>query len=172
NIVIRNCTIKRGHNLLAIGSELSGGVRNVYMHDVDYQPTGGLTISLLYIKTNHRRGGVVENIFIENAAATEVSTAMLAIDTDVLYQWRDLVRTVDMKHTVIRRIVMENVKLGKAEHGIYINGSKERPVEQILLKNVRVDNVTKEPRVLRNVEELREENVVIGDNRLLPASNV
>lgn len=33
NIVIRNCDIVEGHTLLGIGSEISGGIRNVYMHD-------------------------------------------------------------------------------------------------------------------------------------------
>ena len=33
NIVIRNCQILKGHTLLGIGSEISGGIRNIYMHD-------------------------------------------------------------------------------------------------------------------------------------------
>ena len=33
NIVVRHCAIRKGHVLLGIGSEMSGGVRNIYMHD-------------------------------------------------------------------------------------------------------------------------------------------
>lgn len=53
NIVVRNCKILAGHVLLGIGSEISGGVRNVYMHDCE-APVSVHRLS--FVKTNHRRG--------------------------------------------------------------------------------------------------------------------
>ena len=58
NIVIRNCDVIEGHQLVAIGSELSGGIRNVYVHDCKFAP-GYKPFNLLFIKTNIRRGGFV-----------------------------------------------------------------------------------------------------------------
>src|ERR1044072_6095406 len=68
NVVIRNCTVLAGHQLAAIGSELSGGVRNVYVHDCRFEalrPKSNL-FNIVYVKTNRRRGGFVENITVEN----------------------------------------------------------------------------------------------------------
>ena len=172
NIVIRNCTIRQGHNLLAIGSELSGGVRNVYLHDCKFDFKGGWVRSCLLIKTNHRRGGTIENIYIKNAHCDEVTTALLEIDTDVLYQWRNLVETRDRRLTTIRNIHLENVTVGKAKHGVIVKGEAELPVRNVTLKNVRVDDVSGEPRVLSHVEKLKEEHVVFGktgtEKRLVP----
>ena len=53
NIVIRNCDIIKGHTLLGIGSEMSGGIRNVYMHDCAAPDS---VFRLFFAKTNHRRG--------------------------------------------------------------------------------------------------------------------
>jgi polygalacturonase len=162
NIVIRNCTIKQGHNLLAVGSELSGGVRNVYLHDCTFDYAGGWVRSCLLIKTNHRRGGVIENIYIRNAHCDKVTSALLEIDTDVLYQWRDLAETRERRPTTIRNICLENVSVGEAQHGLLVKGDPELPVRDITLKNVRADHVLDTPRELSNVEGLKEEQVVFS----------
>jgi len=154
NIVIRNCTIKRGHNLLAIGSELSGGIRNIYMHDCKYDYKGGYVRSALLIKTNHRRGGFVENIYLKNAHIDTVRTALLEIDTDVLYQWRNLVKTYERKLTPIKNIYVENVSVGEAAHLVSIKGEKELPIKNVHLVNVKVDRVKSTPCIIENAEDV------------------
>lgn len=62
NIVIRHCDILKGHTLLGIGSEMSGGVRNVYMHNCTAPDS---VFRLFFAKTNHRRGGFIENIWMK-----------------------------------------------------------------------------------------------------------
>ena len=105
NIVIRNCNIVEGHTLLGIGSEISGGIRNVYMHDCKVPQS---VRRLFFVKTNHRRGAFVENIHMENIRAGHVQR-VLEIDTDVLYQWKDLVPTYEERITRIDGIYMKNV---------------------------------------------------------------
>jgi len=58
NIVMRNCTVVEGHQLVAIGSELSGGIRNVDVHDCHFENPDYRLQSILFIKTNVRRGGL------------------------------------------------------------------------------------------------------------------
>lgn len=82
NIVIRNCDILNGHTLLGIGSEISGGIRNIYMTDCNAPRK---VHRLLFLKTNHRRGGFIENIYIENIEAGDMLRTF-EIDTEVLYQ--------------------------------------------------------------------------------------
>ena len=49
--------------------------------------------NLIYIKTNERRGGYVKNIFMSNIKAGHINKGVLNIETDVLYQWREIVPT-------------------------------------------------------------------------------
>ena len=162
NIVIRNCTIRNGHRFLAVGSEISGGVRNVYLHDCELDNSKGSVRSLLYLKTNHRRGGFIENIYVNGANCQRVTSGLLEIETDVLYQWRALVKTVKRSLTPIRGIHLEDVHVGEAKYGIRIAGNKDLPIRNITLKNVTVDKILVEPRVLSNVEDIQEDQVFFG----------
>lgn len=164
NIVIRHCTVILGHNLLAIGSEMSGGVRNVYLHDCEYRPDDGFVRSCVLIKTNHRRGGFVENIYVEDVefGGTMEAKALLEIDTDVLYQWRDLVPTYERRLTRIENIRLKNVAVDKAQYGLWIRGEAEVPVRGVCLENVTVDTITEAAREVRHAEEIREVNVRFG----------
>jgi polygalacturonase len=114
NIVIRNCTIKKGHQLMAIGSELSGGIENVFMDNCTVEEKAWL-FHLLFIKTNERRGGYVKNIYMSNIESSILRNGALGIETDVLYQWRDLVPTYEVKLTPISNIYMTNVKAKEAK---------------------------------------------------------
>lgn len=73
NIVIRHCDILKGHTLLGIGSEMSGGVRNVYMHNCTAPDS---VFRLFFAKTNHRRGGFIENIWMKNVKAGKMQRVL------------------------------------------------------------------------------------------------
>ena len=60
-VAVRRCTARRGHGLLAIGSELSGGIRNIYMTDCHVD---GDVDFFLRIKTNRARGGFARDITV------------------------------------------------------------------------------------------------------------
>jgi polygalacturonase/lysophospholipase L1-like esterase len=162
NVVMRNCLIKKGHQLVAIGSELSGGIRNVYVHDCRFENPDFRLQNVIFIKTNERRGGFVENIYVENIEAGPVRYSMLGIETDVLYQWRDLVPTYEKRLTKIKNIQIKNVTVDKAEYGLRILGNAEEPVRDITLENVTVKEVLKKDREVRNAENIQETNVRFG----------
>lgn len=139
NVVVRNCHVRNAHGLLVIGSEISGGIRNVYMHDCDVD---GRVLSLFYLKTNRRRGAFLENITMERVKANDMQRAF-AIDTDVLYQWKDLVPTYKDTVTAIRHITMRDVECRTADGVVQINGDKDLPVQDVLIEGLRVDTVRK-----------------------------
>ena len=118
NIEIRNCTVVNGHVLLGIGSEMSGGVRNVYMHDCTLESEA---FRLFYVKTNERRGGFVENIRMERVKAKNVRFGVMSVETDVLYQWRDF-PTHEVRVTPIRNLSMKDVAVEEAERLVHILG--------------------------------------------------
>ena len=163
NIVIRNCTVVEGHQLVAIGSELSGGIRNVYVHDCKFLGDGKKQPqNLLFIKTNRRRGGFVENIHFENIEAKSVRYSVLGIETDVLYQWKDLVPTYEERLTTIRGIHVKNVKIGSTGTPFRILGDRDKPVRDVTLENITIDHVRSPQKPYEHCGSIRETNIRIG----------
>lgn len=157
NIVIRNCDVIEGHTLLGIGSEISGGIRNVYMHDCRVPQA---VRRLFFVKTNHRRGAFVENIHMENIKAGHVQR-LLEIDTDVLYQWKDLVPTYEERITRINGIYMKNVTCTSADAVYELKGDGRLPAKNVEIKDVHVDEVKDFVRRVSYVENVKEENLTI-----------
>lgn len=155
NIVVRRCSILKGHVLLGIGSEISGGVRNVYMHDCTAPNS---VMRLFFVKTNIRRGGFVENIYMENVTGGQAQR-VLEIATDVLYQWKDLVPTYEERLTRIDGIYMKNVSCESADAIYELNGDARLPIRNVELKNVHVGQVNKFLKKANHVERLTEKKV-------------
>lgn len=155
NIVVRHCAIRKGHVLLGIGSEMSGGVRNIYMHDCTVPEK---VLRLFFLKTNHRRGGFIENIYLENIEAGDMLRAF-EIDTDVLYQWKDLVPTYERKLTRIRGIYMKNVHCKSADAIYELKGEVEEPIRDVFIEQVKVDTVRQFVNRINHVEGLHENGV-------------
>jgi polygalacturonase len=140
NIVIRNCTIKNGHQLLAIGSELSGGIENIFVTNCNVSDSAKM-FHLVFIKTNERMGGYVKNILVSNVSGGKMDFGILGIETDVLYQWKTLVPTIERRLTPIEDIYLENVKAKSVKFISRILGQKELPVQNVFLKNVVADTI-------------------------------
>jgi len=154
NIVIRRCHIQRAHHLIAIGSELSAGIENILIENckfdaqTDYQDAG----NLLYIKTNERCGGFVKHIYMQNIEAASLAGAPLVIETDVLYQWRDLVPTYERRLTQIEQIHIDQVTVGVSSHLCRLEGQKQAPIKCISLNNVAINFISGARVLNQNVE--------------------
>lgn len=155
NIVVRNCRIVHGHALLGIGSEMSGGVRNVYMHDCDAPAS---VLQVLQIKTNERRGGFVENIYVDNIK-TEDARRIVAIYTDVMYQWRSIVPTFETRITKIGNINVSNITAKNADGILELRGDARQPVKGVTVKNVSVERVNDFLSLVENVIDLSTDNI-------------
>ncbi len=165
NIVFRNNTVLNGHQLVAIGSELSGGVRNVYVHNCKFEKNSlENTFNVLYIKTNRRRGGFVENITVENINATSAKFKMgvFGIETDVLYQWRTLVPSYEERLTPIRGIKMRNIKVGETSTPFRILGDERLPVENVELRNITINTVRGQKNRYENAKNVKESKIKFG----------
>ena len=155
NIVMRNCLVKNGHQLMAIGSEISGGIENVLVDQCRVEqgpmPKSALN-NLLFVKTNERRGGFVRNIHLTNISSTAIAGGVLSVDTDVLYQWRTLVPTYERKLTSIEGLHVRNVMADSVRFRAEIKGEKALPVRNVTLDNVHVGKVIGEAVTTVNVE--------------------
>ena len=155
NVVVRNCIIKQGHTLLGIGSELAGGIRNIYMANCD---APGTVHRLFFVKTNHRRGAFVENIYMDSIR-TGGTLRVAEIDTDVLYQWRDLVPTYKDTLTRISDIYLTNIQVDSAKAIYEFRGDARLPIRNVVMKDIAVDCVADTANSAQHVEALTVENV-------------
>lgn len=152
DIVVRNCQVVQGHCLLGIGSEMAGGVRRVYMHDCH---SSDRVYRLFYLKTNHRRGGFIEDITVEKVSATHM-LRVFEIDTDVLYQWRDIVPTFETRITRIRNISIRHAEAEQADAVYELRGDKRNPIDGVNIEDIHVKYLTK---FHNNVEFVKNLNV-------------
>ena len=144
NIVIQNCVMKEGHGGVVIGSEISGGVRNVFAEDC-LMSSPNLERAIR-IKTNSIRGGTIENVFVRNVKVGEVSEAVLKID--FYYEEGD-----EGEFTPeVKNIRLENIESQKSAYAIWIKAYDRSPVKNLSLKDCRFTNV-KYKSILQNVEE-------------------
>jgi len=158
DIVVRNCNIINGHTVLGIGSEMSGGIQRVYMHDCS---SSSEVYRLFYIKTNHRRGGVIEDITLENVSATSMMR-IFEINTDVLYQWRDIVPTFETKITRINGIHIKSCSAKDSDAIFEIAGDERLPIDNVTIEDVRVDKIHEFDSKVSNVNHLTVKNVTYG----------
>lgn len=153
NIVIRNCQMKDGHGGVVIGSETSGGTRNIFAENCTMDSPN--LERALRIKTNSVRGGTIENIYMRNVKIGQVAEAVLKVN----FQYGE--GDAGDFTPIVRNIDMENVTSGKSRYALSISGYERSPITGIHLKNCIFNNVDKN-NVLVGVKNLAMENVKIN----------
>ena len=140
DIVVRNCVINDGHSMLSIGSELSGGIRNVLMEDCRAEKT---VDKIFFIKTNPERGGFVENVTMRRIKALDVKYEAVSAITD--YFWKPGSIPLDgvLRATPVKNIVLEDISATSAKAVYSFRGYETEPIRGLTLKNVKVGKVTK-----------------------------
>ena len=149
NIEVRNCRIVRAHSLLAVGSEVSAGVRNVWVHDCEAGDCG----AMFHLKTNHRRGGFIENIFGDRLHAGRVETSVVGLTTDVFYQWGAF-PDHEIRYTEIRNVRLRDSSCEEARWAVRLRGDAHLPAKNIEIDGLTVSKVL-EPDVVENCENVR-----------------
>jgi polygalacturonase len=153
NIVIQGCRMQDGHGGVTVGSEISGGVRNVFAENCRMDSPH--LDSAVRIKNNAMRGGLLENIYLRNVEVGEVAMAGLSID--FLYEEGEA-----GKYTpVVRNVDIRNLTMNKAQYALYLRGLKKAPIEKIYLSDCDLKGVEK-PNVIENVNDLALRNVRIN----------
>ncbi|MCK4751975.1 MAG: glycoside hydrolase family 28 protein [Planctomycetes bacterium] len=130
NILIRRCRTKRGHGGVVIGSEMSGGVRNVLIRDCHFDGTN----RGIRIKSLRGRGGVVENIWVENVTMGKIKNE--AIRLNMHYSSR--VSPYTQRPPVFRNMSFKNITCKSAKVAVQVKGLPESMAENITFENVTV----------------------------------
>lgn len=153
NIIVQDCIMKEGHGGVVIGSEISGGVRNVYAENCEMNSPN--LERAIRIKTNSVRGGVIENIFARSLKVGEVREAVIKIN--FFYEEGDGGEFTPE----VRNIDIENITSEKSTYAVWIKAYKRSPANNIEIKNCVFNNVKKQ-NVIENVKNLKLESVSIN----------
>jgi polygalacturonase len=149
NVTVRNSVVYHAHGGFVIGSEMSGGARNLYVSDCSFI---GTDVGLRF-KTTRGRGGVVEKIFINNISMKDILGE--AILFDMYYAAQDPVplagekrqppkvefKAVDETTPQFRDFHISNVTCSGAAKAIFIRGLPEMHVKDVAMENVTIQGI-------------------------------
>lgn len=169
NVIVRNCKVYHAHGGFVIGSEMSGGVRNVYVSDCSFI---GTDVGLRF-KTTRGRGGVVENIHASHINMRNISGD--AIRFDMYYAAKDPVPLAGEKRAQPKRELLpvtegtpqfrdfyiDHIYCNGANYGIFMRGLPEMNIKQIHL----TDLVLK---TRKGMEAIEADHIFLKNIKLLP----
>lgn len=145
NVIVDNCRVFKGHGGFVVGSEMSGGVRNVAVSNCIFL---GTDVGLRF-KSCRGRGGVVENIYIDRISMFDIVGEPLLFD---LYygdkRQQSAQETVSEATPVFRNIVVKNLIASRAGKGVFFNGLPEMNIE-----NVRIEDAVIQARTASRISE-------------------
>lgn len=151
NIIVRNCTMKDGHGGVVVGSEISGGCRNVFVENCRMDSPN--LDRAIRVKTNSIRGGLIDGIYVRNIEIGEVAETVLKVNFN--YE-----EGAGYGYTpILRNVLLENVVCRKTRYPVYLVGYEDSPLINITLRNCVISGAER-PSVIENVRELHFENVV------------
>jgi polygalacturonase len=144
NIIIRNNIVYHGHGGVTVGSEMSGGVRNMHVSNCTFM---GTDVGLRF-KSNRGRGGVVENIYISDIRMTDIPTH--AISFDLYYGGQSVSEMLESGNQQnlaknepvteqtpqFKNISIKNITVKGALQAVFLQGLPEMNLENIELRNL------------------------------------
>ncbi len=179
NVVISGCTVFAGHGGFVVGSEMSGGVRNVMVSRCKFL---GTDVGLRF-KSTRGRGGVVENIWVDGVSMMDIATE--AVSFNLYYGGKSAVEVLESGETVplevepmpvdettpcFRNISISNVVCRGARRAMYFNGLPEMPIRDVRLENVHITSELGAELVYSDGIRMRNVNVVPARGEALRTS--
>jgi DNA sulfur modification protein DndE len=173
NLIARNCAVYHAHGGIVIGSEMSGGVRNIYVENCTFI---GTDIGLRF-KTTRGRGGLVEDIFIRNISMRDIVGESILFD--MYYLAKDPIPLIGEKKDVpkiqtfpvteatpqFKNFQIENVVCNGAEKAIFIRGLPEMNINDIRFQNIVIQ-------AKKGIEISEAQNISLRNTQILLSENV
>ena len=182
NVIVKNNTVLHGHGGFVVGSEMSGGVKNIYVEDCTFM---GTDVGLRF-KSTRGRGGVVENIYINNINMINIPNEPLLFDLfyggkgageeseeDLLNRMKTAIPPVTEETPAFRNIHISNIVCRGSGRAMFFNGLPEMPISNVTVKNVVMTEAT-DGVVISQVDGVTLENVYVESakgNNILNVKN-
>lgn len=170
NVIVDNCTVFKGHGGFVVGSEMSGGVKNIVVSNCQFL---GTDVGLRF-KSSRGRGGVVENIYISNMSMIDIATepilfnlyyggksAVESLDDNDQIEQAEVLPAVDETTPTFRNIYINNVYCSNARRAMYFYGLPEHNIS-----NINIENVTIHSNI--GAELLESENIKLKNINIYP----
>lgn len=139
NIIVRNCRMKNGHGGVVVGSEISGGYRNLFVENCEMDSPD--LDRAIRIKTSNCRGGVIENVYARNIHVRECKEAVLRINL----QYENKEKCDRSFNPTVRNVHLSNIVSDKSQYGVVIIGLEDdKYVDNITVDNCEFNNVSKD----------------------------
>jgi polygalacturonase len=175
NVIIRNCITRAGDGMVTIGSETSGGIRNVEVSNIRAFGTD----AGIRFKSSNSRGGVVEHIFFHDIQMTNTTSPIFCnldwfsayskasippdMDTNQIpAHWRVLSQKVEPPERGLpefRDIVISNVTASAAKEAVHVNAYAQKPIHDVRLEKIRIEAGT--PGVISHASDWQMNDVVL-----------
>lgn len=132
NVIVENCKVFHGHGGFVVGSEMSAGVRNISVKNCQFM---GTNVGLRF-KAGRGRGGVVENIYIENINMFNIPTEAFLFDLYYGSPKTVKIPLVDETTPVFRNIYVKNLIARNVNRAMFFNGLPEMNIDNIHVEDV------------------------------------
>jgi len=153
NIIVQGCWMKDGHGGITAGSEISGGVRNLFAENCRLDSPN--LDHALRVKNNAMRGGLLEQLHFRNIEVGQVAHAAITID----FNYEEGAK--GSFTPVVRDYTVDNLRSGRSKHALDVQGLSAAPVINLRLTNCTFDNVA-EGSIVKNVKDATLDNVRIN----------
>ncbi|MCM1094416.1 MAG: glycoside hydrolase family 28 protein [Lachnospiraceae bacterium] len=133
NVLIDGCTVYHGHGGFVIGSEMSGGAKDIVVKNCLFI---GTDVGLRF-KSTRGRGGVVENIYIDDVKMSDIAGDALIFDLYYGGKGNATAVPVTEETPSFKDIYMNNITCRSAKRAAFFNGLPEMPMKNVQIKNSR-----------------------------------
>jgi polygalacturonase len=171
NGIIRNNVVYNGHGGFVIGSEMSGGARNLFVYDCTFMGTD----KGLRFKSVRGRGGVVENIYAKNIYMKDIAQEAIFFDMYYFVKFatdspRDERPIVNEGTPIFRNMKFENIVCHGAKKGIFVRGLPEMPIQNIAIENATLQ--AEEGAILIDASGITCKNVALLSEKTEPVISI
>lgn len=169
NVIIKNNTVYHAHGGIVIGSEMSGGVRNLHASDCTFI---GTDIGLRF-KTTRGRGGIVENIWMSNINMTGIPAQVIGFN--MFYEGNSPIIEEDQnaddeksvekqmpvteETPVFRNVFFKNITASNSYEALSLNGLSEMNLKNIVIEDSHFD--TRKALTIIDADGITLKNVII-----------
>lgn len=173
NVIVKNNLVLHGHGGFVVGSEMSGGVKNIYVADCTFL---GTDVGLRF-KSTRGRGGVVEGIYIHNIHMINIPNEPLLFDLfyggkgageepeeALISRMKATVPPVTIETPSFRDIHISNIYCKGAGRALFLNGLPEMPIKNVTVKNVVISDA-QEGAVISQADGVTLENIRISTRK-------
>ncbi len=131
NVYVRNCRMANGHGGVVLGSEISGGFKNLWVENCDMDSPE--LDRVIRIKTSDCRGGIIENVWVRNVKVGKCSESVLKIN--LLYEPEE--NCDHIYPPIVRNVNLKNVTSSSSKYGVFIDGLPTAPTN---VENINVED--------------------------------